>query len=133
MFAASTSPATRPRLPRIIGIVALTAAFLLLAGGVATAQTISNPLDGVNPDLSLLGPALNSTWKRILAAVWGGCIAVAGLYVLTSGLSLKKARKRGMSSDLSEATDDWKMSLYVLGIVAAASPIIGGVLFLVGG
>ena len=118
---------------RIAGVIALTALFSLLATNIATAQSIPNPLEGVQPDLSLLGPALNSTWKRILASLWGGCIAIAGVYVLTSGLSLKKSRKRGMAGDLSESTDDFRTSLYSLGIVAAATPIVGAVLFLVGG
>ncbi|WP_032368362.1 hypothetical protein [Rhodococcoides fascians] len=124
----TTTPTHRAR--RILGVLALTAALTVLAGGVAAAQTV-NPYDGVSPDIGLFGPALNQTWKRILAAIWGASIAIAGLWVLTSFLASKKARKRGMSSDLSEAGEDLKLSLIVLGGVAAVSPIVGAVLVLV--
>ncbi|MEH6793392.1 MAG: hypothetical protein V7694_04575 [Rhodococcus sp. (in: high G+C Gram-positive bacteria)] len=127
-----TTPTTHTshRTRRVLGVLALTAALTVLAGGVAAAQAV-NPYDGVNPDISLFGPALNQTWKRILAAIWGACIAIAGLWVLTSFLASKKARKRGMSSDLSESGEDLKLSLFVLGGVAAVSPIVGAVLLLV--
>ncbi|OZC88058.1 hypothetical protein CH304_03595 [Rhodococcus sp. 15-649-1-2] len=127
-----TTPTTRTshRARRVLDVLALTAALTVLAGGVAAAQTV-NPYDGVNPDISLFGPALNQTWKRILAAIWGASIAIAGLWVLTSFLSSRKARKRGMSSDLSESGEDLKLSLIILGGVAAVSPIVGAVLLLV--
>ena len=127
-----TTPTTRTshRARRVLGVLALTAALTVLAGGVAAAQAV-NPYDGVSPDISLFGPALNQTWKRILAAIWGASIAIAGLWVLTSFLSSRKARKRGMSSDLSESGEDLKLSLFVLGGVAAVSPIVGAVLLLV--
>ncbi|MDZ7884243.1 MAG: hypothetical protein U5N21_14905 [Rhodococcus sp. (in: high G+C Gram-positive bacteria)] len=127
-----TTPATRTphRARRILGVLALTAAFTVLAGGVAAAQSV-NPYDGVSPDITLFGPALNQTWKRLLAAIWGASLALAGLWVLTSFLSSRKARKRGMSSDLSEAGEDLKLSLIILGGVAAVSPIVGAVLLLV--
>jgi hypothetical protein len=127
-----TTPTTRTphRAHRILGVLALTAALTVLAGGVAAAQTV-NPYDGVNPDIGLFGPALNQTWKRLLAAIWGASIALAGLWVLTSFLSSRKARKRNMSSDLSEAGEDLKLSLIILGGVAAVSPIVGAILLLV--
>ncbi|MFC8178733.1 hypothetical protein ACFULT_07660 [Rhodococcus sp. NPDC057297] len=130
-----TTPTAAPtdrriRLRRVLGILTLTTAFTLLAGGVASAQAV-NPFDGISPDLGLLGPALNSTWKRILAAVWGGCFAAAGFYLVTSFLKLRKARGRNMPTDLSDASDDVKFSLYCLAGVAAVSPIFGAVLLLV--
>jgi hypothetical protein len=127
-----TTPTTRTphRARRILGVLALTAALTILAGGVAAAQAV-NPYDGVNPDIGLFGPALNQTWKRLLAAIWGASIALAGLWVLTSFLNSRKARKRNMSSDLSEAGEDLKLSLIILGGVAAVSPIVGAVLLLV--
>jgi hypothetical protein len=90
-----------------------------------------NPFDGISPDIGLFGPALNSTWKRLLAAVWGACIAITGFYVLTSFLKVRKARGRNMPSDLSDASDDLKLSFYALGGTAAVSPIIGALLLLV--
>lgn len=127
-----STPPTRTlhRACRVAGVLILTAALTVVAGGVAAAQAV-NPFDGVNPDIGLFGPALNQTWKRILAAIWGACIALAGLWVLTSFLASKKARKRGMSSDLSESGEDLKLSLFVLGGVAAVSPIVGAVLVIV--
>ncbi|OZC73919.1 hypothetical protein CH251_12345 [Rhodococcus sp. 06-462-5] len=127
-----TTPTTRTphRARRVLGVLAFTAALTVLAGGVAAAQAV-NPYDGVNPDIGLFGPALNQTWKRLLAAIWGASIALAGLWVLTSFLSSRKARKRNMSSDLSEAGEDLKLSLIILGGVAAVSPIVGAILLLV--
>lgn len=115
---------------RLIAVVALTTLFTLLAGGIASAQA-TNPFDGIFPDVSLFGPALNQTWKRLLAAVWGACIAVCGFYVLLSFLKFRKARGRNMPSDLSDASDDLRLSLYALGGTASVSPIVGALLFLV--
>ncbi|MBY6412870.1 hypothetical protein HQ346_14380 [Rhodococcus sp. BP-252] len=131
MTSSTQPPSARPRgIRRLLGILALTALFTVLAGGIASAQA-ANPFDGVSPDLGLLGPALNSTWKRILAAVWGGCFAAAGLYLVTSFLKLRKARNRGMSNDLSDASEDVKASLYCIAGVAGVSPIFGAMLFLI--
>ncbi|WP_072803375.1 hypothetical protein [Rhodococcoides yunnanense] len=118
---------------RILETGVLTTAITLAATGVAHAQTIPNPLDNINPDVGLLGPALNSTWKRVVAAIWGGCLVVISIWVITSALKAKKSRGRGVSSDLSEASEDFRLSLMALGAVAGASVIIGAVLFLVGG
>ncbi|OZC46676.1 hypothetical protein CH289_21820 [Rhodococcus sp. RS1C4] len=132
----TTSPAPitagRPnhRIRRVLAVLTITTALTVLAGGIASAQAV-NPFDGVSPDVSLFGPALNQTWKRLLAAVWGACIAFAGFSVLTSFLKVRKARGRNMPSDLSDASDDLKLSFYMLGGTAAVSPIVGALLFLV--
>lgn len=140
-----TIPTLRPDLGRRLflrtfAVVVLGSVLLLLSVHLAYAQPVptpapapapTNPFDGVSPDLGLLGPVLNSTWKRILAAVWGGCFAAAGLYLVTSFLKLRKARNRGMSNDLSEASEDVKSSLYMLAGIAAVSPIFGAMLLLI--
>lgn len=125
-----TRAAVRQRVRRIAGLLALTAGLILFTGGIAAAQS-TNPFADVSPDLGLLGPALNSTWKRILAAAWGGCLALTSFWVLTSFLKFRKARGRGMPGDLSDATDDLRLSLYALGGTAGISPIIGAALLLV--
>lgn len=128
--APATAGRSGRRVRRVLGVLAITAALTALAGGVAAAQAV-NPFDGVNPDVGLFGNALNATWKRLLAAVWGGCIAICGFYVLTSFLKFRKARGRNMPSDLSDASEDLRMSLYALGGTAGVSMIIGSLLFLV--
>ncbi|WP_207890902.1 hypothetical protein [Rhodococcus sp. Eu-32] len=138
----TTSNRSTRALLRAVVIGALLLMMLFIGNHLAYAQPLptptpapqpgpANPFDGVSPDLGVLGPALNSTWKRILAAIWGGCFAAAGVYLVTSFLKLKKARNRGMSSDLSDASEDVKFSLYCLAGVAAVSPIFGAVLLLV--
>jgi hypothetical protein len=123
----------KPALRHIAHTSLLTAAFTLTTAGIAHAQAIPNPLDNINPDIGLLGPALNATWKRVVAAIWGGCLGVVALWVITSAVKAKKSRGRGVSADLSEASEDFRLSLMALGAVAGASVIIGAVLFLVGG
>ncbi|QCB51804.1 hypothetical protein E5720_17570 [Rhodococcus sp. PAMC28707] len=126
------SSTTAHRTRRVIGIIALTVLFTIAAGGVAAAQA-ANPFDGVNPDIGLLGPALNSTWKRLLAAAWGVALAVTGFNVMTSFLSFKKAKSRGMPGDLSDASADLKLAGAGLAGTAAAGVIVGAILFLVQG
>jgi hypothetical protein len=140
----STSTSARPTRALLRAIVVGAALLMMLYLGIhlAGAQPLptptpapqpgpANPFDGVSPDLGVLGPALNSTWKRVLAAIWGGCFAAAGVYLVTSFLKLKKARNRGMSSDLSDASEDVKLSLYCLAGVAGVSPIFAAMLLLI--
>nr|WP_249277167.1 hypothetical protein [Rhodococcus sp. 06-621-2] len=108
----------------------MTAAIVLFSRGVASAQ-IANPFEGITPDLGIFGPALNTTWKRWLAGAWGACMAIASYFVLTSFLRLRKARNRGMSTDLSDASDDLRFALLSLAGIASISPIIGGLIYFV--
>lgn len=131
------------RVLRITVVLLVAAGLMLLWTQLAHAQPVTptpapqpaggsvNPFSDVSPDLGLLGPALNSTWKRVLAAAWGGCLALTSFYVLTSFLKFRKARGRGMPGDLSDATDELRLSLISLGGTAAISPIIGALLVLV--
>ncbi|OZD13020.1 hypothetical protein CH253_18305 [Rhodococcus sp. 06-156-3C] len=120
----------RQRVRRIAGVLAITASLILFTGGIAAAQS-TNPFNDVTPDLGLLGPALNATWKRVLGAAWGGCFALTSFNVLTSFLKFRKARGRNMPSDLSDATDDLRWALLALGGTAVVSLIIGAALLLV--
>ncbi|NIL78413.1 hypothetical protein [Rhodococcus sp. B10] len=130
-----TTPATlttdrRRRIRRTLTVLAMTAAMVLITPGIASAQ-IANPFEGITPDIGIFGPALNTTWKRWLAGAWGACMAIASYFVLTSFLKLRKARNRGMSTDLSDASDDLRFALLSLAGIASISPIIGGLIYFV--
>ncbi|MBY4212624.1 hypothetical protein HQO27_01690 [Rhodococcus fascians] len=138
----NTYVVTTSRVARVAVIFVAVAALMLVWTQLAYAQPAPtpapqpaggavNPFDGVSPDISLFGPALNQTWKRFLAAIWGASIAICAFWVMTSFLKFRKARGRNMPSDLSDASDDLRLSLYALGGVAGISPIIGAALMLV--
>ncbi|MDF3285035.1 hypothetical protein [Gordonia sp. N1V] len=99
--------------------------------GVAAAAT-RNPFDGVTPDLSLFGPALNNTWTRVLGATWAACLAYTGWRWVTAAASVRAAKTRGSYGDVAEGKEQLAGASWALGLVACAGVIVGAILFIVG-
>lgn len=121
---------TRTLARRSASIVSLVGAAMLLAAGPAAAAT--NPLEGITPDMSILGPAFNSTWSRIAAAVWGVLLAGASIKLLTSLYKMRAARTGGYSSEMTDAAQEAKVAAVAFGALAGAGVLIGAILFVVG-
>ncbi|WP_139061801.1 hypothetical protein [Tsukamurella pulmonis] len=117
------------RWPARVHAAVLLTAYALVTGAVAPASAAGNPLDGITPDMSLLGPAFNSSWKRLGGALWGVVIGILAFKVITSTLKARRAKRNAASSDLAEATEELQESLFMLGACALASVIIAAVLF----
>lgn len=140
----TTTRSTRRRVTATLTTVAVIAGLWLLGAGTAAAATVdagphtailaamSNPLDGVKPDLGVFGPALNSTWKRIIAGIWGAAMAACVVWVILAGMQYRTASKRGMAGQVNEGRQGLQDAGIGLGVCAAAGVIVGGVLFLVG-
>lgn len=115
-------------------VVAMSVAMVALAGVVpASAQGIQNPLGGVSPDFGLFGGALDATWKRIVAFLWALVIIGASVRVIVGAFKVKRAKSRGYANDLSEGSEELQDALISVGLVAAASPLVATILFVVGG
>lgn len=99
----------------------------------ASAQGIQNPLGGVSPDFGLFGGALDATWKRIVAFLWALVIIGASVRVIVGAFKVKRAKSRGYANDLSEGSEELQDALISVGLVAAASPLVATILFVVGG
>lgn len=134
----------RRRRHRVIAAVATTTTILglwLLGAGAAAADGVghgvvlaatSNPLDGIKPDLGVFGPALNATWKRVMAGIWGVAMAGCVVWVVMAGLQYRTAKSRGMAGQMNEGRQGLQDAGIGLGVCAGAGVIVGGVLFLVG-
>jgi len=111
-------------------------ALLLLAGPAAADTThieaIKNPLDGITPDLSMFGPALNSKWTKLAAAVWGVTLAYLAIQMITATVKMRAKRGAGAYGELASGKEDVLNAGYALGICAMAAPIVGGILYLAG-
>ncbi|MFB8279542.1 hypothetical protein [Nocardia colli] len=115
--------------------VVMTGVMAMAWAGVvpASAQGIQNPLGGVSPDFGLFGGALDATWKRIVAFVWALVIIGASVRVIVGAFKVKRAKSRGYANDLSEGSEELQDALISVGLVAAASPLVATILFVVGG
>ncbi|WP_135236706.1 hypothetical protein [Nocardia sp. CS682] len=119
---------------RSIAALVTGAVVVVLAGmPQASAQGIQNPLGGVSPDFGLFGGTLDATWKRIVAFVWALVIIGASVRVIVGAFKVKRAKSRGYANDLSEGSEELQDALISLGLVAAASPLVATILFVVGG
>ncbi|MEV6558288.1 hypothetical protein AB0M22_21425 [Nocardia sp. NPDC051756] len=116
-------------------MVVVTSVVMVALAGVspASAQGIQNPLGGVSPDFGLFGGALDATWKRIVAFVWALVIIGASVRVIVGAFKVKRAKSRGYANDLSEGSEELQDALISVGLVAAASPLVATILFVVGG
>ncbi|MEV0246857.1 hypothetical protein AB0H76_09750 [Nocardia sp. NPDC050712] len=123
---------TRPlRSVIVIGLAALGLALAAIPS--ASAQDIQNPLDGVSPDFGLFSGTLDTTWKRIVAFLWALVIIGAAVRVIVGAFKVKRAKSRGYANDLSEGSEELQDALISVGLVAAASPLVATILFVVGG
>ncbi|MFI7074285.1 hypothetical protein ACIODS_27845 [Micromonospora chalcea] len=93
---------------------------------------IKNPLDGVTPDMGVLGGPFTATWVRVAGAIWALMIAVVALYVGAGFVSMAQARQLNNSHMMSEATSSVKLRLAALGGVVLLPLIIGAVIAAVG-
>ncbi|MFD4406641.1 hypothetical protein ACFWPH_28160 [Nocardia sp. NPDC058499] len=104
-----------------------------MCGGPASAQGIQNPLDGIRPNFSLFGTALDTAWKRVVAAIWAAVLIGATVRVIVGAYKVRRAKNRGYAGDLSEGMEDLQDALVSLGLAGLASPIVAAILFVVGG
>ncbi len=111
-------------------ILTLVGATMLMAAGTATAAT--NPLEGITPDMSLLGPAFNNTWARLAAALWAVLLAGAAVKLLVSLYKMRAARTGGYASEMTDAGQEAKVAGVAFGALAGAGIIISAILFVVG-
>ena len=114
---------------------AMAATWLGGRAGAATTANLAeawNPLKGIAPDFSLFGPTVGSTWRRVMGAFWAACLAVCTIWVIAAGAKWSAANRRGFAGQQVEAKQSFLDACCGLGVCAAASIIIAGVLFAVG-
>jgi hypothetical protein len=93
---------------------------------------VKNPLDGVVPDMGILGPAFGDTWARVAGAIWALLIAASVLYLAAAFLSMAQAKKLGNSHLVSEATGDLKIRAVALAGLVGLPVIVGAIITVVG-
>jgi hypothetical protein len=91
-----------------------------------------NPLDGVTPDLGVLGGAFGETWVRVAGAVWALMIAASALYLGGAFLSLAQNRQAGNSYGMSDSMRDVKLRAMALGGLVGLPVIVGAIIAVVG-
>ncbi|WP_280385943.1 hypothetical protein [Nocardia wallacei] len=114
--------------------VSAATACLIVTLSVATADAaIPNPLGGIAPNFGLFGEAMDSTWKRLVAFIWALVLIGCVVRVIVGAFKVRRAKARGYTNDLAEGSEELQDALIALGLVALASPMVGTVLFVVGG
>lgn len=93
---------------------------------------VQNPMDGVSPDLGVLGGAFGAIWVRVAGGIWALLIAAAALYLGAAFLNMAQAKKMGNSHMMSEATGDVKIRAAAFGGLVMLPVIIGAIITVVG-
>lgn len=93
---------------------------------------VQNPLDGVTPDLGVLGGAFGSAWIRVAGAIWALLIAAAAIYLGAAFLSMAQAKKMGNAHMMSEATGDVKIRAAAFGGLVGLPVIVGAIITVIG-
>ncbi|MBC2586928.1 hypothetical protein [Rhodococcus aetherivorans] len=114
-------------------LASATLGMVLMTAGIASAQGAENPLNGVTPNMNVFGDALNETWTRVAAGIWGAVLAVSAVNLITALYKIRKARSGGYQSELSDSMDAAKTATVAFGCVAGAGVIVGAILFVVNG
>lgn len=93
---------------------------------------VKNPLDGVSPDMSVLGDAFNSVWVRVAGAIWGLMLAGAAVYLGASFLNLAQAKRMSNSHMMTDAAGDVRLRAAALAGLVALPLIVGAIITVVG-
>lgn len=118
--------------PALIAAVLLTVTlWWLISAETAMAET-KNPFTGVNPNFDVFGPALNSVWKRVLAAVWAACIGYCAFRMLSAGAQIRSAKGRGAYGDVAEGKEQLQGAAWATGCVLCIAPIFAAAISIAG-
>ncbi|WCT06208.1 hypothetical protein [Rhodococcus qingshengii] len=132
----ATTPASKSPLLRRVSAAAITlaatAVVLVLSAGAASAQ-ISNPLDGVTPDLGVFGPAFNSVWARVVGGIWGAALAASTVKLIMAIYKMRSMRSAGMPTEMAEAGQDAKIAGIAVGCLASVGIIVGAIIYITSG
>ncbi|GLY02431.1 MULTISPECIES: hypothetical protein [Actinoplanes] len=93
---------------------------------------VTNPLDGVTPDMGILGPAFVTTWARVAGAVWALLIAAAVFYLAAAFLSMAQAKRIGNAHMVTDATGEVKVRAAALAGLIGLPVIVGTIITVVG-
>ena len=100
--------------------------------GITLDGKVANPLDGVTPDMGILGSAFGHTWIRVAGAIWALLIAAAVLYLAAAFLAMAQAKQVGNSHMVTEATGDVKTRVVALAGLVGLPVIVGAIITMVG-
>lgn len=93
---------------------------------------VSNPLDKVNPSLSLFGGTFQTKVQTILGGVWMLVILLTVGYLLLGFAKYGSAKRVGHSDDLGEGSEKMQRAGIALGCEVAATAIVGAIITLAG-
>lgn len=105
---------------------------LATASALVVADKISNPLDGVTPNLEVFGVKFTNAITLILGGAWALALVVCIFFMIKNGASWAAARQRGMSDDMQDGATGLKRSALAFGLVAGLGIIVGAILALIG-
>ena len=95
------------------------------------ADKVGNPLDGVTPDMGILGPAFGQTWARVAGAVWALLIAAAVFYLAVAFLSMAQAKRLGNTHMVTDAAGEVKIRAAALAGLVGLPVIVGAIITVV--
>ena len=98
---------------------------------VSVLAAVPNPLDGITPDMSVLGGAFRNTWVKVASAIYGIMVAVSAVYLMGAFVGLSQAKKAHNPHQMSEALGDVKLRAGAFGGLLATPVIIGAIILVV--
>jgi len=127
----TTPSPPRPALRRVATTAAITAGTLGLAivlAGPAAAQT-GNPLEGITPSLTFLGPAFNNVWARVIASIWAVLLGATAVKLMVAIYKMRAAKAGGYAAEMTDAMGEAKVSGIAFASLSAVTVIIGAIIF----
>ena len=94
---------------------------------------MTNPLDGILPDLTILGVEFTQTWQKLAGAGWGIAILVAVAYLAAGLVGMAQSRGGSHPNHLREAKSEAIKAGWALGSLVALPVIVGAILLVFGG
>lgn len=95
---------------------------------------VTNPLEGITPSLSVFGVEFEGRISIILAGIWALVLAASAGAVLLGGGKWAWASKVSHSSEGAlEGAAQFKGAAVAFGVVAAASVVLGAIIWAVQG
>ena len=92
---------------------------------------VTNPLDGVSPNIGAFGGTLQGKVTLIAGGIWGLVLVGIAIYFLMAWVKYARAKKAGMHDDLGAGAENVKTAALAFGGAVAAPALLGGIIYIV--
>ncbi|WP_159096625.1 hypothetical protein [Miniimonas sp. S16] len=98
---------------------------------ILAAGAVTNPFDGVSPNISVFGAEFNAMLTLILGGIWGIALLYTGGQALIGGIKWSNASRQNYSAEIvDESAGHAKRALAAFGFTVGVPLILGAIIVL---